>query len=147
AQQPAHEENVSEKVISPIALLRRVTAENKYSPSLRDRHGEENEVEGAFVIPFKAFATQNLARIKILVTTSSPDGPRGLSKSELFDVVVFQRSWGTFGAGITAQLIAESSNRPGIVAPGPAVGAVAKHGKWKYGFLNQQFLSDTLAQT
>jgi hypothetical protein len=27
------------------------------------------------------------------------------------------------------------------------VGAVIKHGKWKYGLFNQNFLSDTLAQT
>src|SRR5207247_10831354 len=63
---PTHEESLSEKVINPIAFLMGVTAENKYSPSLWESHGEENEAEGQFVIPFKAFARENLARIKVL---------------------------------------------------------------------------------
>jgi len=147
ANQPPQEESLSEKVINPIALLGKATAENQYSPSLWDSRGEENEVQGTFLIPFKAFAKQNLARIKVIFETSSPDGTHGLSASELFDLIHFQRSWGVFGAGITAHLTAESSNSLGTVAPGPAVGAVLKHGKWKYGFFNQNFLSDTFAQT
>src|SRR5213593_4660465 len=92
AQQPAHEENLSEKVINPIAFLMRVTAENKYSPSLWESHGEENEAEGQFVIPFKAFARENLARIKVFFETSSPQGTHGLSESQLFDLLLFQRT-------------------------------------------------------
>ena len=42
AAQPAHEENLSEKVINPIALLMRFTAENKWSPSLWNIRDEEN---------------------------------------------------------------------------------------------------------
>src|SRR6516165_4963028 len=147
APQAAHEENISEKVINPIAFLMRLTLENKYSPSLWDSSGEQNEVEGELVIPFEAFSKQNLARIKILFETSSPDGTHGLSESEIFDLLLFQRRWGTFGAGVTAHLTAETSKSLGAVSPGPAVGAVIKHGKWKYGFFNQNFLSDTLAQT
>jgi hypothetical protein len=147
AQLSTHDESVSEKVINPISFLMRFTAENKYSPSLWDSRGKENEVEGQFVIPFEAFRKKNLARIKIFFETSSPDGTHGLSESEVFDLVLFPRSWGTFGAGVAVRLNAETSNRLGTVAPGPAIGAVVKHGKWKYGFLNQSFLSDTLAQT
>ena len=33
------------------------------------------------------------------------------------------------------------------MAPGPAIGAVVKHGKWRYGLFNENFLSDTFAQT
>jgi hypothetical protein len=60
-QQPAREENLSEKIINPIAFLR-MTLENKYSPSLWDTPGEENQVEGEWVIPSKIFAKPNLAR-------------------------------------------------------------------------------------
>src|SRR4029077_2393701 len=147
AQQPAREENLSEKIINPIAYLMRLTAENKYSPSLWNSHGEENEVEGTFVIPFEAFAKQNLARIKVFFETSSSGGTHGLSEAQIFDLVLSERSWGTLGAGISVQLNSESAESLGTVAPGPAVGAVVKHGKWKYGLLNQNFLSDPLAQT
>ena len=143
AQQPARNESVSAKVINPIAFLMKFTVENDYSPSLRNSHGEANEVQGEFVIPFEAFAKQNLARIKIFFETSSPDGTHGLSQSQVIDLVLFQRNWGTFGVGVTAQLIAQTADRLGTVAPGPAVGVVAKRGKWQYGFLNQNFLSDT----
>ena len=138
---------MSEKVINPIAFLMRFTAKNKYSPSLWNSRGEENEVEGELVVPFRAFAKQNLARIKILFETSSPDGTHGLSESQILDLVLFPRSWGTFGAGVTARLSAQTSDRLGTVAPGPAVGLVVEHGKWRFGFLNQSFLSDTFAQT
>ena len=147
AQQPFHGESVSEKVINPIEFLMRFTVENKYSPSVWDSRGEQNEVEGQFVIPFEAFTRQNLARIKIFFETSSPDGTHGLSESEAFDLMLFPRRWGTFGLGVTAHMTAQTSNSLGVVAPGPAVGAVVKHGKWKYGVFNQNYLSDTLAQT
>jgi len=140
-------ENVSEKVINPIAFLMRFTAENKYSPSLWNSRGEANEVEGELVVPFKAFARENLARVKLLFETSSPDGTHGLTESQIIDLVLFPRRWGTFGAGVTARLSAQTSDHLGTVAPGPAVGLVIERGKWRYGFLNQSFLSDTFAQT
>ena len=145
--QPAREENLSEKIINPIAFLMRMTLENKYSPSLWDTRGEENQVEGEWVIPSKIFAKPNLARIKLLFDTSESDGTHGLSEAQIFDLILSQRNWGTFGAGISVQLNSETSSSLGTVAPGPAIGAVVRHGKWKYGLFNQNFLSDTLAQT
>jgi hypothetical protein len=146
AQQAVPDEQISEKVINPIEFLMRFTAENKYSPSRWNSHGEENNVEGQLVVPFDAFARQNLARIKIFFETSAPDGTHGLSESEIFNLVLFQRRWGTFGVGATVHLSAQTSGVLGTIAPGPAIGAVAKRGKLKYGLFNQNFLSDTLAQ-
>ncbi len=101
AQQQPPEENLSEKVINPIAFLMRMTAENKYSPSLWGTPGEENQVEGEWVIPSKVFAKPNLARIKIFFETSKSDGTHGLSEAQIFDLVLSQRRWGTLGAGIS----------------------------------------------
>src|SRR6516225_9794471 len=111
AQQQARKESVSAEVINPIAFLMKFTVENQYSPSLWNRRGEANEVQGEIVIPFEAFARQHLARIKIFFETSSPDGTHGLSQSQVIDLILFQRSWGTFGAGVTAQLTAQTSDR------------------------------------
>src|SRR5262245_57700688 len=112
-QPPAREENLSEKIINPIAFLMRLTAENKYSPSLWNSHGEENEVEGTFVVPFEAFAKQNLARIKLFFETSASDGTHGLSEVQIFDLVLAERSWGTLGAGISGQLNSETAKSIG----------------------------------
>jgi hypothetical protein len=47
---------------------------------------------------------QNLALIKNFFETNKTDANHGLSQSEIFDLTLFQRNWGTFGAGLTAQL-------------------------------------------
>jgi hypothetical protein len=44
-------------------------------------------------------------------------------------------------------LTSQTSSQLGTIAPGPAIGAVIKRGKWKYGLFNQNFLSDTFAET
>jgi len=146
-QQQPSEKDLSQKVINPIELLMRLTAENKYSPSLWNSLGEENEVEGVAVVPFKAFNRQNLFRAKAFFETSKPGGTHGLSELQISDLLLSERSWGTFGAGISAELTSESSSSLGTLAPGPAIGASVKHGQWNYGFFNRNFLSDTLAQT
>jgi hypothetical protein len=147
AQQPAQHESLSQKVINPIAFLMKFTVENQYSPSLWNSRGEENQAQGESVIPFEAFGRQNLARVRLLFETSSPAGTRGLSQSQVIDLLLFQHAWGTFGAGVTAQLTPQTSDRPGGVAPGPAIGAVAERGKWQYGLLNQNFFSDNIGET
>lgn len=147
ATQSVGGESVSEKVTNPIEFLMKFTAENDYAPSLWDSHGEQNEVEGEAVIPFEVFARENLARIKILYETSSPEGTHGLSESQIIDLVLFRRHWGTFGVGVTSRLSAQTADRLGGIAPGPSVGAVLQHEKWQFGFLNQNFLSDTFAET
>ena len=147
AQQPVHKQSLSEKVTNPIAFLMKFTVENQYSPSLWNSRGEENGVQGEVVIPFEAFARENLARVRLFFQTSSPEGTRGLSQAQVVDLLLFQRGWGTFGAGVTARLTPQTSDRNGTVAPGPAVGAVAQRGKWQYGFLNQNFFGDNVAET
>jgi hypothetical protein len=104
AQQSAHKESVSTKVINPIAFLMKFTVENQYSPSLWNSRGEGNEVQGEIVVPFEAFAKQNLVRMRIFFETSSPDGTRGLAQSQVVDWILFQRGWGTFGVQLSFQV-------------------------------------------
>src|SRR5262249_16413443 len=84
---------------------------------------------------------------KVIFQTSSSDGTHGLSEAEIFDLLMTERGSTAVGAGITAHITAETSTQLGTVAPGPAVGAVFKHERLKYGLFNQNFLSDTFAQT
>lgn len=147
AGQPVRDESVSKKVTNPIEFLMKFTVDNQYAPSLWNTRGAQNEVEGEAVIPFEAFARENLARIRVLFESSSPGGTHGLSESEIIDLALFRRRWGTFGFGVTSRLSPQTVDRTGGIAPGPAAGAVFQHEKWQYGFLNQNFLSDTFAQT
>jgi hypothetical protein len=87
---------------------------------------KRNEVQGEIVVRSEAFAKQNLARIKIFFETSSPDGTRGLSQSQVVDLILLQRVWGTVGAGVTAQLTEQTSDHLGGIALGPAVAAVVE---------------------
>jgi len=147
AQPPEQEESLPEKVTNPVEPLMRVTAENAYSPSLWNTPGEENQVKSVFVVPFTGFTRKNLLRIKVFFDTSASDGTHGLSKLEIFDLLLFERNRRTFAAGITAQLKPENSNHHDTLAPGPAVAAVIKNGRWTYGLFNRNFLSHNLAQT
>ena len=146
-QLTAQEETLAEKVTNPVAPLLRVTAEDAYSPSLWNTPGEENQAEGLLAVPFTAFATPNLARIKIFFDTSSSDGTHGVSELQIFDVMLLGRNRETFAVGITSLLRPETFNHRDTLAPGPALAAVIKSGKWKYGLFNQNFLSNTFAQT
>src|SRR5436309_1300003 len=85
---PAHEETLPEKVTNPVAPLMRVTVENAYSPSLWNTPGEENQAKGTFTVPFTAFVTPNLARIRVFFDTSSSDGTHGVSELQIFDVML-----------------------------------------------------------
>jgi hypothetical protein len=145
AQQPAGE-NLAQRVENPIEFLTSLKLENKYSPSLWGIRDTNNEVEAVFMLPFIAFRRENLTRIKLFYETSTPSGERGLSELELLQLVLFTR--GSKGWGIGASLRANADdNDGGTLAIGPAIGAKVKHGKWTFGFLNQNFFGHTLSRT
>jgi hypothetical protein len=145
---PPADESQAAKVVDPTAVLMTFTFENKYSPSLWGVKDKQNELEGTFVIPFYAFGVQNVGRIKMRYLTSSPSGQRGLTDSDLLDLVLLAPGWGTIGVGGDARLFPDAFNGSNTLAVGPAIAAVARRAKWKYGFLNQNFFSgDTISES
>jgi hypothetical protein len=116
SQQPTTEENLASKVTYPIVFLTKITVESKHSPTLWDSNGEENEAEAEFLIPYQAFSRENLARVKVTFKTSAPDGTHGLSESQIFDLLLSERHWGTFGVGISVDLTAQNSTLGAVAA-------------------------------
>jgi hypothetical protein len=51
------------------------------------------------VVPFTTGKINHIARATIPYVTESPSGKTGLGDAVLFDLIVFNRSWGRFGLG------------------------------------------------
>jgi hypothetical protein len=88
------------------------------------------------VIPFSAWGTSNILRATITYDTSGPAGS-GLADVSIFDLVVFEKSWGRWGIGPVMQLLPDRGEGKDNFAIGPAVGFVISQGKWTYGLFNQ----------
>jgi hypothetical protein len=139
--EPGGEGDLAAKVVDPSAALTSITFQNLYVDSFYDVEGDANEATAQVVVPFKLAGKQNISRVRVPYTTSSPLKPRGLSDVALLDVVILHRRWGNLLVGGVADV--GTNKGPGVdtFALGPTVGAVFKHGKWTYGFLNQNLFS------
>lgn len=111
-------------------------------------HGEDG---GGFefrlqpVIPFTAFGAQNIFRIIVPYQMSGP-GAEGLKSVSLFDLVVFQESWGRWGVGPVALLSEGVSDSETRFAIGPAVGAVGPvNDRLQVGVFNQNLIGQDFA--
>jgi hypothetical protein len=138
---PEGEEDLASKVVDPSAVLTTITFQDQYIASFYDLDGDADEVTVQVVAPFKLGGKQNISRVRIPYTASSPVKPRGLADVALLDVVILPRSWGNLLAGGVASI--GTNKGPGVdtLALGPTVGAVLKKGRWTYGFLNQNLFS------
>lgn len=89
--------------------------------------GENDSLDYTFrpVIPFTAFGKNNILRLTVPYRASGR-GTHGLGTISIFDLVIFNESWGRWGVGGVASLAREGS-APDSLALGPAIGAV-----WQY---------------
>jgi hypothetical protein len=98
-----------------------------------DYHGPARSPNDAWnvsfrpVIPFQAFGASNILRLTLPYQLSGP-GDDGLGDVSVFDLVVFNESWGRWGVGAVASL-ATSDDAPDDIAVGPAIGAVYQYSK------------------
>jgi hypothetical protein len=129
------------QVVDPTAPLKNYLFQNRYSPSIWGVDDRQNEVTMQAGIPHRLFDMPNIFRITLPYMTSVPSGERGLSDVQIFDVVIYPRSWGNLALGGVASV--GPNKGPGIntFAMGPAIGAVLKKNKWTYGVFNQNFFS------
>jgi hypothetical protein len=113
-------------------------------------HGPDNGRDGdawvaSFrpVIPFQAFGTSNILRMTFPYQIDGR-GDEGLGDVTIFDLVVFDRSWGRWGLGAVATL-AGSDAAADDFALGPAIGGVYQYSKkLNLGLFNQNvFAGDT----
>jgi hypothetical protein len=96
-------------------------------------------------IPFMVWGHENLLRVTVPYDLEGNDAP-GLGDVQIFDLVVFQQSWGRWGVGPSLELT-PSSGSDDTFRAGPAAGAVTKNKHWTVGFLTQNFLSDDATES
>jgi hypothetical protein len=144
ADQGAGTQSLDQAANDPTASLMAIQLQNIYTGSyhnLQDATG--NTVLLRPVVPFTTGKINHIARATIPYVTESPSGKTGLGDSVLFDLVVFNRSWGRFGLGPVLLLPTATDEALGAEkwAAGPALGFVAQNPGSIWGLFNQNLFS------
>jgi hypothetical protein len=89
--------------------------------------GQDNAIALRAAIPFKTGELSHIFRVTAPIITDSPALESGLSDLTVFDLVVFNESWGRWGVGAVALLPTGGDTRGADQwAMGPAIGFVAR---------------------
>ncbi|MFZ1200260.1 MAG: hypothetical protein WAO07_08835 [Desulfobacterales bacterium] len=77
-----------------------VQIQNVYTGDYHNLNGEGgNAILLRSAVPFKTGSLNHIARATLPIVTKSPSGESGLSELVLFDLIVFNQSWGRWGLG------------------------------------------------
>ena len=137
-------EELAKKAADPTASLMSINLRYTGIPSFHGLDGSADVSQFQAVIPFRAWDTSNILRATVNYTHSGP-APNGLSDVTIFNLLVFDKPWGRWGAGPVAQLLPGRDGDSDTFAIGPAVGFVASSGRWTYGVFNQNLFGDDIA--
>jgi hypothetical protein len=97
------------------------------------------------VLPFRAWGVNNILRMTAPFHVSGP-GPKGLADITIFDLLIFQQSWGRLGLGAVGSFPARTSDVSARAAGGPALGFVATATKQlNLGLFSQNLFGDGVA--
>jgi hypothetical protein len=127
----------------PTASLMSVQLADWYTAKI---HGlddaDANTVVLRSAIPFQTGDLNHIFRATVPFITDHPALDSGLSDMTLFDLIVFNQSWGRWGVGPVALLPTGGSKRGAEQwALGPAVGFTARKGKLLWGAFNQNLFT------
>jgi hypothetical protein len=127
----------------PTASLMSVQLSDWYTARFNGLNDEDaNTVVLRSAIPFQTGDLNHIFRVTVPFITGSPFLDAGLSDMTLFDLVVFDQSWGRWGVGPVALLPSGGSSRGAEQwALGPAVGFTARKGKLLWGAFNQNLFT------
>jgi hypothetical protein len=75
-----------------------------YTASLHGLDGAANQLVVRAAIPFELGGVGNIFRVTLPYVTSSPGTGSGLSDTVIFDIAVFNASWGRWGVGAAGSL-------------------------------------------
>lgn len=136
-------EDLSQAANDPTALLQAHQVQNFFTPFYRKDNGAVgNVLQYRGAVPFSFGGVNNIARVTVPVVTNSPSGRSGLGDIALFNLSVFDQTWGRFGVGAVAQLpTGQSGVGSGQWAIGPAFGFVVADGKLLWGAFSQNLFS------
>ena len=128
----------------PTASLMSVQIQNVFAGdyhNLKDEDGNTILLRSA--VPFKTGPLNHIARATLPIVTESPSRKDGLSDLVLFDLIVFNESWGRWGVGPVLLFPTATNDALGADqwAAGPAAGFVARSHKMLWGVFNQNLFS------
>ena len=143
AQQTPNLDELAAQATDPTASLMSFQLNDWYTASLHDAGGTINQVVFRSAIPFDAFGRPNIFRITVPVFTNTPSGRTGLGDITVFDLAVWNESWGRWGVGVSGSL---PTGRDGLSldkwTAGPAFGFVNSSNKqYNWGLFAQTFFS------
>jgi len=135
-------QSLNEAANDPTASLMSLQIYDSYTTNFYKLDGTANTVVFRPVIPFKMGNTNNILRITAPIITSNPILNSGLSDLTIFDLVVFNESWGRWGLGPVALIPTGGAYRGAEKwAIGPAIGFTARKGRLLWGLFNQNLFS------
>lgn len=144
AQESTSGQSLDQAANDPTASLMSFQIQNLYVGDyhlLDDEHGNTILLRSA--VPFKTGSVKHIARGTLPLITSSPSDKSGMGDLVLFDLIVFDESWGRWGMGpvLLAPTASEEELGSEKWAAGPAVGFVAHNQKLMWGLFNQNLFS------
>ena len=128
----------------PTASLMSVQIQDIYAGNYHKLDNENgNTLLFRSAVPFEVGGLNNIARATMPIVTKSPSGASGLSDLVLFDLIVFNQSWGRWGVGPVMLFPTATDDRLGGEkwAMGPAEGFVARSDKLMWGAFNQNLFT------
>ena len=144
AEEPAQGgQSLGQAAEDPTASLMSLQVADWYTASFHKLDDEDaNTVVLRPVVPFATGPLRHIFRATIPFITDSPVLDSGLSDITLFDLVVFNETWGRWGLGPVALIPTGGSDRGTEKwAMGPAIGFTARQDKLLWGLFNQNLFS------
>lgn len=125
---PRHDE-LSQQANDPTAALMSAQIADWYAPDSYGSEADSNQILLRVAMPFKIGSQQHIMRATLPFITDNPHLHKGLSDINIFDMMVFNQSWGRFGLGLIAALPTGGADRGAEKwGLGPAFGFVADGG-------------------
>jgi hypothetical protein len=137
------DDELAAKATDPTASLMSFQLADWYQARFRDVDGTANQLVLRAAIPWEGFGRPNIFRVTLPLFTHSPSGRTGISDTTVFNLTVFNESWGRWGVGIDGTL---PTGRDGLTTDqwtiGPAFGFVNSSTKqFNWGLFTQTFFS------
>ncbi len=137
-------DDLSSKINDPTAALTSISFQNTYVPTYHGIPESGNTFTFRPAIPMKVFGQNQILRVSAPYSINGP-GDDGLQPVQIFDLFVFEQSWGRWGVGPLVSF--RPATVPGVdtFEIGPAAGFTTQQGAWTLGFFNQNLFSNDVA--
>jgi hypothetical protein len=139
-------ERLIDRINDPTAWLMDLRFRQLWNWPVEPTDVDSQEIEFRPSIPFLAWGHVNLLRVAVPYDLRGADGA-GLGDIQIYDLVVFEESWGRWGIGPSIRLIPDSGTDDDTFQFGPAAGAMAKNKHWTFGILTLNYLGSDASET